>query len=113
MTWNIQYTKTAENDLNDIYDHIAYELLEPGIAEKQINRIMDTADSLDFMPLRHRLCDYEPWRSMGWHCVPVDNYIIFYFPNESDNIVSIMRIMYGGRDLEKHLSEENLNTEKN
>ena len=106
MTWNVQYTKTADNDLHDIYSHIAYELLEPGIAEKQTNRIMDTADSLDHMPLRHRLCDYEPWRSMGWRLVPVDNYIIFYFPDESNNIVSIMRIMYGGRDLEARLSEE-------
>ena len=106
MIWNVQYTMTAERDLNAIYDHIAFTLMEPSIAKKQTDRIMDTADSLDNMPLRHRLCDYEPWRSMGWRCVPVDNYIVFYFPDETNNIVSIMRIMYGGRDIETHLSED-------
>ena len=106
MTWNVQYTKIAENDLHDIYSYIAYVLLEPGVAENQTNRIMDTADSLDHMPLRHRLCDYEPWRSKGWRCVPVDNYIIFYYPDESCNLVSIMRIMYAGRDIEAALSED-------
>ena len=106
MNWHVQYTESAESDLDDIYNYIAFELLEPGVSEKQVNRIMYTADSLDFMPLRHRLCDYEPWRSMGWRCVPVDNYIIFYFPDETNNVVSIMRIMYGGRDLETQLSDD-------
>ena len=109
MIWDVQYTKIAEKDLNAIYDHIAFTLMEPSVAQKQTDRIMDTADSLDNMPLRHRLCDYEPWRSMGWRSVPIDNYIVFYFPDESNNIVSIMRIMYGGRDIKSHLSEDSSN----
>ena len=108
MSWYVQYTEIAERDLNDIFNYIAFELLEPVVSEKQVNRIMDKADSLDNMPLRHRLCYYEPWRTMGWRSVPVDNYIIFYFPDESTNIVSIMRVMYGGRDLKARLSEESL-----
>ena len=103
--WEVEYTDSAYRDLQGIYDHIADVLLAPSIAQKLTDRIMDTADSLDNMPFRHRLCDYEPWRSIGWRFVPVDNYLIFYLPDESLNTVFIMRIMYGGRDMETHLSE--------
>ena len=83
MKWKIEYTHAADSDLQNIYDYIANVLLEPHIAQKQTDRIMHTAESLDFMPFRHRLCDYEPWRSRGWRFVPIDNYLVFYLPDES------------------------------
>jgi len=103
MIWDVRYTKSAEQDLQGIYDYIADVLLEPNIAERQIDRIIAATDSLEYMPLRHRLCDYEPWCSKGWRFLPVDKYLIFYFPNESLGTVTVMRIMYGGRDIEKNL----------
>lgn len=36
---------------------------------------------------------------------PVDNYLVFYLPDETKNTVSIVRIMYGGRDVRRQLSE--------
>ena len=105
MKWEVEYTDSARLDLKGIYGHIADVLLEPSIAQKLSDRIMDTADSLDNMPFRHRLCDYEPWRSRGWRFVPVNYYLIFYLPDESQNTVFIMRIIYGERDMEAHLSE--------
>jgi len=104
MTWDVNYTNDALQDLQDIYDYIALILLEPGIAEKQTDRIMNAADSLDHMPLRYRLYDDEPWRSRGLRVLPVDNYLIFYLPDESQNTIAIIRIMYGGRDVDKQLN---------
>jgi len=104
MTWRVDYADDAIQDLQAIYDYISMTLQEPDIAEKQTNRIMDAADTLDHMPLRHRLYDNEPWRSRGLRVLPVDNYIIFYLPNEAKNTVTIIRIMYGGRDIEKQLN---------
>jgi len=104
MTWNIYYTDDAQEDLQGIYDYISDVLLAPETAEKQTDRIMDAADSLDHMPLRHRLYDHEPWRSKGLRVLPVDNYMLFYLPNEVDRAVAIIRIMYGGRDFERHLT---------
>jgi hypothetical protein len=54
-------------------------LLEPVTAANQTNRIMDVADSLDHMPLRHLLYDKEPWRSRGLRVMPVANYLAFLF----------------------------------
>ena len=105
MTWEVYYTHDAEQVLQNIYSYISDVLLEPVIAEKQTSRIMDAVDSLDHMPLRYRLYDCEPWRSKGLRVLPVDNYLIFYLPDKAQGTIAIIRIMYGGRDTGKHLSE--------
>jgi len=105
MIWKVIYTESAYRDLDGIYDYIADVLLEPVIAQNQTDRIMDAADSLDNMPLRHRLYEHEPWRSRGWRIMPVDNYLVFYLPVDAEGIVSIMRIMHGSRNVVEHLDE--------
>ena len=104
MIWKVNYTEDAEQDLQSIFDYISGVLLEPVTAANQTNRIMDVADSLDHMPLRYRLYDKEPWRSRGLRVMPVDNYLVFYLPDETKKTVAIIRIMYGGRDIDKHLN---------
>ena len=66
---------------------------------------MKAARSLEQMPMRHRLYEEEPWHSQGLRFLPVDNYLIFYLPDETNNIVNIIRIMYGGRDVKKQLDD--------
>ena len=105
MIFNVVYSSEARQDLRDIYEYIAYELLEPDTAAGQTNRIMKAARSLDQMPRRHRLYEEEPWHSQGLRFLPVDNYLIFYLPDETNNIVNIIRIMYGGRDVKKQLDD--------
>lgn len=63
---------------------------------------------LDEMPMRHRLYDDEPWHSQGVRFFPVDNYLVFYLPDETKNTVYIVRIIYSGRDIKKQLSETTL-----
>jgi toxin ParE1/3/4 len=105
MIYEIIYTEDALQDLEGIYQYISQTLLEPSIAEKQADRIMDAVDSLESMPLRFRLYEHEPWHSKGLRVLPVDNYLVFYLPDEVENIVAIIRIMYGGRDIEKQLGK--------
>lgn len=105
MNWKIVYTAQARQDLRDIYEYIAFELLVPETAVGQTKRIMKTIRSLEETPLRHRLYGEEPWHSQGIRFFPVDNYLVFYLPEESRNIVNIIRIMYGGRDVRRQLRE--------
>ncbi len=106
MIFNVVYSAEARQDLRDIYEYIAYELLEPETAADQTSRIMEKAHSLEQMPMRHRLYEEEPWHSQGLRVLPVDNYLIFYLPDEADATVSVIRIMYGGRDMSKQMSEK-------
>ena len=37
--------------------------------------------------------------------MPVDNYCVLYIPNNEKAVVTIIRVMYGGRDIETHLEK--------
>lgn len=105
MNWAVVYSENARKDLRNTYQYIAQELLAPETAAKQVQRIMRTIRSLEEFPMRHKLYEEEPWYSQGIRFVPVDNYLVFYLPKETENTVNIVRIMYKGRDVRKQLSE--------
>ena len=104
MNYKIIYTRESEQDLINIYRYIAVNLSVPETAKKQADRIMDAIKGLDEMPFRHKLYQNEPWRSKGLRVLPVDNYLIFYIVAEEEKTVAIVRIMYGGRNIELQLS---------
>lgn len=99
-SYSIVYSTQALSDLKDIYAYIAQELMMPDTARGQVNRIRGVIRALDFMPSRNALVDWEPWKSMGMHRVPVDNFIVFYTVDSVSMTVAVIRIVYGGRDLE-------------
>ena len=103
MMWTVNYAESARQDLRDIREYISDTLSAPVAAMKQVTRIMDATDSLDHMPLRCRLCDKEPWQSKGLRILPVDNFLVLYLPDESSSTVTVMRIMYGRRDIYEQL----------
>lgn len=52
---------------------------------------------------RHPLYRKEPWLSKGLTFFPVGNFFIFYITRESDCTVHVLRLMYGGRNVEEQL----------
>lgn len=96
----IAYSLEAFDDLRKIYSYIAFSLLEPANAKKQVDRIRRKIRSLGFMPSKFERVSCEPWKSMGMHRAPIDNFIIFYIIDETTKSVSIVRVFYGGRDIE-------------
>ena len=108
MSYKIELTNQAKNDLDEIYSYIAFTLLSPDVAANMYNSIIHSIRSLDSMPLRNALMDDEPWKSRGLRRCFVKNYTIFYLVDEANSIVRIVRIMYSGRDIRYQLSESNL-----
>ena len=96
----VSYSGEALDDLRDIYTYIANELLVPETAAAQVGRIRKKIRSLDFMPARYALVEWEPWHSMGMHQLPVDNYIVYYLVDDEAGIVTVVRVFYGGCDIE-------------
>lgn len=107
--WKIVYTEQAARDLRGIHEYIAFTLLEPEIAKKQSKCILDAVTKLNEMPLRCPLYEKEPWHGKGLRVLPVDHYLVFYMPIEPSKTVAIIRIMYGGRNLEEQLKQADLN----
>ena len=98
--YRVTYSSTALEDLRDIYEYIRYILLAPIAAEHQILRIRKIIASLDIFPMRHMLVNEEPWKSKRIYKVPIDKYVVFYCVDDIMHVVSIVRIFYGGRNIE-------------
>jgi len=103
MSYKIAYSETSEQDLVNIFGYISMNLLEPETAKKQNNRIMNAIAGLEELPLRHKLYQNEPFHSRGLRVLPVDNYLVFYTVIEKAKTVTIIRIMYGGRNIDLQL----------
>ncbi len=86
-SYDVSYSADAFSDLREIYLYIANELLVPETAVAQVGRIKREIRSLDFMPARYVLIEWEPWHSMGMHQLTVDNFIIYYFVDDKERSV--------------------------
>ena len=104
MIFNVVTSTQADEDLRGIFEYIAFELLSPENAEKQLERLERQILSLDEMPERFPRYGKEPWHSRGLRFVAVDNYIVFYLPDVEEQVVTILRVMYSGRNIEEQLS---------
>lgn len=105
MIFEIKISNQADADLRGIYEYIAYELQSPDNASGQLDRLEESIMSLDQMPERFREYENEPWQSRGLRIMPVDNYCVLYIPNKEDAVVTIIRVMYGGRDMDTQLKK--------
>ncbi len=98
------FTKQADKDLREIFEYIAFQLLSPENAKRQIKRLEKQILSLDMMTERYRKYEKEPWKSRGLRILPVDNYVVLYIPNHEKKVVTILRIMYAKRDVYNQLN---------
>ncbi|WP_442872059.1 type II toxin-antitoxin system RelE/ParE family toxin [Coprococcus sp. AF38-1] len=46
----------------------------------------------------------KPWKSRGLRVLLVDNYVVFYIPDSDKKVVTILRVMYAGRDTDNQLN---------
>lgn len=87
MKYDVTFTEQAEN------------------AAGQLDRIEEKILSLGEYPEKFRQYEREPWKSRNTRVVPVDNYVIFYIPDKTKKLVTAIRVMYSGRDVDKQLNE--------
>ena len=104
MIYEVEVSEQADSDLRGIFEYIAFELQSPENASGQLERLEEQILSLDTMPERYRKYEKEPWKSRGLHVLPVDNYVVLYISDSDKRVVTILRIMYAGRDIDKQLN---------
>ena len=105
MIFEIEISAQADADLRGIYEYIAFELRSPENARGQLDRLEKSILSLSQMPERVREYENEPWHSRGLRIMPVGSYRVFYILNIEKAVVTIIRVMYGGRDIEAQLKK--------
>ena len=103
MNYKIKMTAEAEADLRSIFKYIAVNLQSVMAAAGQLERLEKAVNSLGRLPERYRVYEKEPWRSRNLRIMPVDNYLVFYIPDNEEYTVIVMRIMYGACDIDSKL----------
>ena len=104
MIYEVIITDQANVDLRGIYEYITFELLSPDNAAGQLDRLEEHSLGLEEFPEKYRLYGNEPWHSRGLRVMPVDNYLVFYIPDKDTGIVTVIRVMYEGRNVENQLN---------
>ena len=94
--YNIEYSKEAKQDLIDITKYIKYNLQEPNVAKKLINRIRAEINNLIENPQIYAIIDDEFIKKLEIRKIIVDNYIIFY--RIKNKTIQIVRVLYGRRN---------------
>lgn len=99
MNYEINMTSQAKADLRSIYEYIAFDLQSSQNAAWQLDRLEESIALLHQMPERFRVYDRDLWKKRNLRMMPVDNYLVFYIPDHESMVVTVIRVMYGGRDI--------------
>ncbi|MBD5111077.1 MAG: type II toxin-antitoxin system RelE/ParE family toxin [Ruminococcaceae bacterium] len=91
----IIYTDEALSDLENIYNYIAYNLGEPGLAKKRVDLIRKRVKDLEVFPEMHKI-----WRDTDMRCFPVKNHTVIYLYDKSSDIVYVMNVFYSRRNID-------------
>lgn len=94
--WKVILTPEFKQEFKGIYSYIAKVLLVPETAKKQVTRILDQVEKLVDMPSRFSLFEKEPWHRRGLRKLIIDNYIVFYYPNEQTREVVVFHVFLAG-----------------
>ena len=103
MKYTIVLTETAQADLSAIFRYIAVDLQSVQNASAQLSRIEKAIASLDQLPEHFRVYDRKNWRDRNIRIMPVGNFLVFYVPTHENSTVTVIRVMYGGRDIDRQL----------
>lgn len=95
---NVVFTEPAEYDLLDIEYYIFVDLNNPQASERVIDGILDAVEKLEDFPEDHPLLDDGLLCRLGLRMTRFDNYNIFYYYNEQQDIVYIIRVLYNKAD---------------
>ena len=104
--YNVIIDATAQDDLEEIFMYIADGLLEPQIAKRTINDILEVIRGLCYMPERFPVYISENWCDNKVHCKNAKNFMVFYRVVKDSMTVLVFHVVHGGRDISKVLEHK-------
>lgn len=99
--YDYRFTEKAEADLTEILRYITADLSNPLAAQELGRRIFDSIDNIRNFPQSGLIIENSFLTDKTVRRLVVDNYILYYKPNDSEKIIYIVRIVYGKRNLDE------------
>ncbi|MGN0603321.1 MAG: type II toxin-antitoxin system RelE/ParE family toxin [Oscillospiraceae bacterium] len=98
MMYTIEYLSAAVSDMAEIAAYIGVKLSNPAAAERLAEEVVSAIEKLADMPYKCGV--YTPVRALKheYRKLLVQNYIVFYYIDEDENVVTVARVIYARRD---------------
>lgn len=104
--YQIIYTETAVQDMEEKADYISLNLRDPGLAETWYFRLKaEIIDSLTRFPYKYPLYPVEKWGAKGVRQFIFRNDVVLYSIDEKKDTIYIWAVCTKGRDISAHLDE--------
>ena len=101
--YKLEYLPAARQDMVDIVRYISRELRDPTAAERLAAELIEAGDSIPGFPYANPT--YTPIRPLKreYRKRLVQNYIMFYWVDEGRKLVTIARVIYAKREIDRLL----------
>ena len=97
--YKIMINPRAIRELDNIYEYIANEKLDPENAKGQVDRIKKAVLNLDTFPQSHQERNEGRYAGKNYRQLLIDNYIAIFRIDEPQKTVYVVTIQYQGRHL--------------
>lgn len=96
--YKVEYLPSALSDMSEIIRYISKELANKTAANRLAEKFIETADKLADFPYANSV--YVPIKPLKneYRKAVIDNYLMFYYVNETTKTVTVSRVIYGKRD---------------
>ena len=101
--YRIEYLPAARQDMIEIVRYISQELQNPTAANQLAMELIEAGDGIPRFPYVNP--SYMPIRPLKheYRKLLVQNYAIFYWVDEVEQLVTVARVIYARRDYERLL----------
>ena len=96
--YKIEFSEQASIDITYLKFYLKFVIKNPNYAESISTEIMNAIYSLDFSPERFSKIDIGP---ANIRRMPIKKYNIYYSVDKEKLIVTVIRILYSGIDINK------------
>lgn len=101
--YKLEYLPVALHDMEDIARYISNELQNPAAAERLSEKIVAEADKIPAFPYSNPA--YIPVKPLRheYRKLLIDNFLLLYWVDEAQKIITVARVVYAKRDYRKLL----------
>jgi len=98
-----KFAPRAESDLDNTLKYIEEELHNPKAAQDLVIELFEKIDIVREFPLSGVALDNEFISDQTLRRIFVRNYVVFYKPDDATKTIIIIRMIYGGRNIDEIL----------
>ena len=99
--YSYRFTEKAVQDLDEILHYITVDLANPNAAQNLGRKLFELIDMVRIFPDSGAPVDNDFLADKTIRKLSVDHYVIYYKAHYEEKVISVIRIVYGKRNLDE------------